>query len=138
MIEVLVEDDAVAAAALWESVGLTRPWNDPLTDFARALRGAASTVLGLRHDGELVGTVMVGDDGHRGWVYYLAVSPAHQGRGLGARLMTSAEGWLKERGVVKVQLMVRETNQEVMAFYDHLGYEVSEVSVLAKWLSTRA
>jgi ribosomal protein S18 acetylase RimI-like enzyme len=135
MIEVLVADDATSAAALWESVGLTRPWNDPLADFVRALSGATSTVLGLRDDGELVGTVMVGNDGHRGWVYYLAVRPALQGRGLGARLMRSAEEWLRERGVVKVQLMVRQTNVEVSAFYEHLGYENSDVSVLAKWLA---
>jgi len=134
MIEVLVADDAQAAAALWASVGLTRPWNDPLADFARAVTGATSTVLGLRDDGELVGTVMVGNDGHRGWAYYLAVSPALRGRGLGALLMRSGEEWLKERGVVKIQLMVRQTKGEVHAFYEHLGYEISEVSVLAKWL----
>jgi ribosomal protein S18 acetylase RimI-like enzyme len=138
MIEELLPNDAAAAAALWESVGLTRPWNDPVQDFTRALAGATSTVLGHRHDNELVGTVMVGSDGHRGWVYYLAVSPAHQGSGLGARLMASAETWLRERGDEKVQLMVRHTNEKALGFYEHLHYEDAEVSVLAKWISSNA
>lgn len=138
MIEELVTSDAVAAAALWESVGLTRPWNDPVEDFTRALHGATSTVLGLRQDNELLGTVMVGSDGHRGWVYYLAVSPAHQGSGLGALLMASAESWLRERGGEKIQLMVRHTNEKALGFYEHLHYEDAEVRVLAKWISSNA
>jgi ribosomal protein S18 acetylase RimI-like enzyme len=135
MIEELAASDAPQAVAIWESVRLTRPWNDSFADFTRAIEGATSTVLGLRLGEELVGTVMVGSDGHRGWVYYLAVVPAHQGSGLGARLMASAEAWLRERGAVKVQLMVRDTNAEVMKFYAHLGYDDGEVSVLAKWIS---
>ncbi|HEY5267498.1 MAG TPA: GNAT family acetyltransferase [Acidimicrobiales bacterium] len=138
MIEELLASDALAAAALWESVGLTRPWNDPVADFIRAIEGATSTVLGHREDNVLVGTVMVGSDGHRGWVYYLAVSPTHQGSGLGTLLMTSAEAWLRERGTGKIQLMVRHSNEKVLAFYEHLDYENSEVSVLAKWISPSA
>lgn len=138
MVEELVASDASAAAALWESVGLTRPWNDPVADFVRAIQGATSSVLGLRQDNELVGTVMVGSDGHRGWVYYLAVSPALQGSGLGTQLMTSAEAWLRERGTEKIQLMVRHTNEKVLAFYEHLNYEDAEVSVLAKWIAPNA
>ena len=138
MIEELTASDALAAAALWTSVGLIRPWNDPVADFTHAIQGATSTVLGLREDNELVGTVMVGSDGHRGWVYYLAVRSALQGSGLGALLMTSAEVWLRERGVEKVQLMVRHTSEEVLGFYEHLDYEIAEVSVLAKWISPHA
>src|SRR5262249_54570623 len=77
-VEVLTNDDRVAAAELWAAVELTRPWNDPLVDFDRAIEGPTSTVLGLRDDGNIVGTVMVGHDGHRGWIYYLAVSPDRQ------------------------------------------------------------
>lgn len=127
--------DVSAAVALWDDAGLTRPWNPPALDLQRALDGPASTVLGAFADGRLVGTVMVGHDGHRGWIYYLAVEETHRGAGLGRQLMASAETWLREHGVVKVQLMVRAENTAVLAFYDHLGYEDSTVLVRSKWLN---
>jgi ribosomal protein S18 acetylase RimI-like enzyme len=76
--------------ALWNDVGLTRPWNDPLHDFDRAVTGATSAMLGLLEGDELVGSAMVGHDGHRGWVHYVAVARARQRQGLGARLMRAA------------------------------------------------
>lgn len=124
--------------ALWTEVGLTRPWNDPLEDFDRALSGSTSTVLGLENADGLMGTAMVGHDGHRGWVYYLAVAPAHQGRGLGAQLMAAAERWLRDQGAVKVQVMVRHSNQPVVAFYEKIGYEDADIYVLARWLDDDA
>lgn len=127
--------DVSAAVALWDDAGLTRPWNPPELDLQRALYGPTSTVLGAFNDELLVGTVMVGHDGHRGWIYYLAVDETHRGAGLGRRLMASAETWLREHGAVKVQLMVRAENTAVLAFYDHLGYEDSTVLVRSKWLN---
>jgi ribosomal protein S18 acetylase RimI-like enzyme len=127
--------DVSAAVALWHDAGLTRPWNPPALDLHRALDGPASTVLGAFADGRLVGTVMVGHDGHRGWIYYLAVNETHRGAGLGRQLMAAAETWLREHEVVKVQLMVRAENTAVLAFYDHLGYEDSTVLVRSKWLN---
>ena len=91
-------------------------------------------MLGAVADDRLVGTVMVGHDGHRGWVYYLAVAAAVRGTGVGRTLMRAAEGWLVERGAVKVQLMVRHTNTAVTGFYDRLGYADADVRVLAKRL----
>ncbi len=126
--------DASSAATLWTQAGLTRPWNDPEADFQRALSGMTSSVLGLKHDNELVGSVMVGYDGHRGWVYYLAVAEDHQGKGIGSELMRTAEEWLRERGAVKVQLMVRSQNELVLSFYEKVGYVISDVKVLSRWL----
>lgn len=83
--------------------------------------------------GRLIGTVMVGHDGHRGWVYYLAVDPARQGEGIGRALMAAAETWLAQRGIPKVQLMVRATNASVVAFYERLGYDDQECLVLGKF-----
>jgi ribosomal protein S18 acetylase RimI-like enzyme len=122
------------AVALWSDVGLTRPWNDPQHDFDRALAGATSAVLGIVQDGDVLGTAMVGHDGHRGWVYYLAVARARQRQGLGTRLMRAAEQWLRERGAVKVQVMVRHANDSVVTFYETIGYEIADVAVLARWL----
>ncbi|TFC17909.1 GNAT family acetyltransferase [Cryobacterium glucosi] len=130
----LTPADFGSASALWDQAGLTRPWNPPELDLLRALAGETSTVLGLFDGKTLVGTVMVGHDGHRGWVYYLAVDDTHRGTGLGRRLMVAAEDWLRERGVVKLQLMVRSANAAVLSFYDRLGYEDADVQVRAKWL----
>jgi ribosomal protein S18 acetylase RimI-like enzyme len=130
----LIGSDASSVVALWAEAGLTRPWNDPASDFQRALSGTTSAVLGLKHDNELIGTVMVGYDGHRGWVYYLAVGKAHQREGIGTELMSAAEQWLRKMGAVKVQLMVRNENDSARNFYGSIGYETSEVKVLSRWL----
>jgi hypothetical protein len=125
---------AVAATALWHAAGLTRPWNDPTEDYARALAGPTSTVLGGFDGDALVGTVMCGHDGHRGWVYYLAVEPEFRGGGVGRVLMAAAEAWLGERGVPKLNLMVRHDNAAALAFYARLGYSDGAVTVLGKFL----
>ena len=135
VIEALAESEAASAAELWSKVGLTRPWNDPAADFRRAIEGPTSTVLGMKHEGELVGTVMVGHDGHRGWVYYLAVEPSLRHGSVASKLMTAAEEWLRNLGVVKVQLMVRIENEQAFGFFDKIGYEVNEVRVLSLWLT---
>ena len=77
---------------------------------------------------------MAGHDGHRGWVYYLAVDPAHRGRGLGRELMEEAGHWLAPRGAPKLELMVRDGNDPAAKFYEVLGYKRQEVSVYSKWL----
>jgi ribosomal protein S18 acetylase RimI-like enzyme len=130
----LAEIDTSSVVALWTETGLTRPWNDAAKDFQRAVDGTTSAVLGIEHNGELIGTVMVGHDGHRGWVYYLAVRTAHQRKGVGSELMSAAETWLRTMGAVKVQLMVRSDNESALHFYGRTGYESSDVKVLSRWL----
>lgn len=130
----LTAADRDAATGLWEDAGLTRPWNEPASDFDRALSGPTSAVLGALDAGELAATVMVGHDGHRGWVYYLAVQPDERRRGLGRRMMREAELWLRERGAVKLNLMVRDSNPAALDFYQQLGYEDAGVTVFARWL----
>ena len=136
MIRTLTSHDMEAAVALWEATGLTRPWNDPRADFQRAFAGPASAVLGWCEDEAVVGTAMVGDDGHRGWVYYLAVAPSRRGQGLGRVLMTACEDWLGQRGAPKIQFMVRTSNEAVLSFYARLGYDVQDCLVLGRRLDT--
>lgn len=125
--------DSEPALALWEAVDLTRPWNDARTDLLRAMQGPDSTVLGgYEAAGALIATAMVGHDGHRGWVYYLAVAPEHQRKGHARRLMQACEQWVRERHIPKIQLMVRTDNQNAVSFYETLGYEMSEVKVLGR------
>ncbi len=132
-------DDADVAdvVALWQTCGLTRPWNDPATDIALARRGSNATVLIGRGDRLIVATVLVGHDGHRGWVYYLAVDPDHRQQGYGRVMMDAAERWLRERGIEKLQLMVRPDNKSVKNFYQSLGYSEQERVIYAKWLDGR-
>lgn len=123
-----------AVVALWRAAGLTRPWNDPAADFRLALADPASTVLLARDGDAIVGSVMVGFDGHRGWVYYLASDPARRGQGIGRALMVAAEDWLRARDCPKIQLMVREDNLAAKGFYAALGYEVQAVTTIGKRL----
>jgi len=125
-------DDAVA---LWQDSGLTRPWNDAWADLMRALTGTSSTVLAAVDGDVLTGTAMVGHDGHRGWVYYLAVRADRRCTGLGRELMRASELWLIQHDVPKVNLMVRTTNAAVVDFYKSLGYEDGEVLVFGKFLN---
>ena len=73
--------DEAAIIQLWRDCGLTRPWNDPRKDIARKLTVQSDLFLVGEADGAIVGTLMGGYDGHRAWINYLAVSPAHQRRG---------------------------------------------------------
>jgi ribosomal protein S18 acetylase RimI-like enzyme len=132
-------DDADVAdvAALWQTCGLTRPWNDPTADIALARRGSNATVLIGRKNGAIAATVLVGHDGHRGWVYYLAVDPDHRQKGYGRVMMDAAERWLRECGIEKLQLMVRPDNRSVKNFYQSLGYSEQERVIYAKWLDGR-
>ena len=127
-----------AAVALWEEAGLTRPWNDPHADLALALRGPASTVLAALDGSRLVGTAMLGHDGHRGWVYYLAVATDARRRGVGRALMTACEDWLRERDVPALNLMVRSENTEALGFYDRLGYGTGDVVLRGRRLDRPA
>ncbi len=133
----IIDADVEIVIALWQRCGLTRPWNDPASDIAFARRGDNATILIGRVAGTIVATAMVGHDGHRGWVYYVAVDPDMQGRDFGRAIMAAAEDWLRGQGVTKAMLMMRPDNAKVRAFYDKLGYEVQERIIYAKWLDGR-
>jgi GNAT superfamily N-acetyltransferase len=135
-IEVLPEGMQAMAVSLWHASGITRPWNDPADDLRRALRGSASTVLACTERNVLLGTAMVGHDGHRGWVYYLAVDAAHRERGVGRKLMEACESWARDRGVPKIQVMIRRANSNVLDFYHRLGYVDDDVCVLSRRLGS--
>ena len=130
--------DEATTIALWRSCGLIVAHNDPAADFRFARAGASSDVLvGQDEGGRIIGSVMVGHDGHRGWLYYVASDPGSRGSGVGRRMVQAAETWLGDRGVAKVQLMVRPTNTQATAFYERLGFEETPRTILAKWLGTK-
>lgn len=126
--------DRAAVVALWHCCGLVRPWNDPDQDIARKLSCQPELFLVGCISDKVVATAMVGFDGHRGWVYYLAVEPDHQRLSIGRSMMAHAEALLLARGCPKVALMVRSGNEAVLAFYRELGYAEDPVVVLGKRL----
>ena len=129
--------DLEAVVALWTACGLTRPWNDPAGDIAFARRGANATILIGRAGGAIAATAMVGHDGHRGWVYYVATDPDRRAKGYGRAIMNAAEDWLRATGIAKLQLMVRRDNAKAGAFYQSIGYAEAQTIVFAKWLDGR-
>jgi ribosomal protein S18 acetylase RimI-like enzyme len=133
-----IEDSEIPEVTrLWQRCGLTREWNDPAGDIALARKENNATVLLGRREGALVASVLVGHDGHRGWVYYVSVDPDHRLKDYGREIMTAAEDWLRERGIAKLQLMVRDDNARVHAFYEALGYYDQKRVTFAKWLDGR-
>ena len=129
--------DVADVTALWQACGLTRPWNDPAADIALARRGPNSAILIGRDGDAMIATAMVGHDGHRGWVYYVAVDPARREKGFGRAIMNAAEDWLRQAGIAKLQLMVRRENAKAGAFYQSIGYAESQTIVFARWLDGR-
>lgn len=129
------EHDAEAVVALWRDVFPDAPtWNDPRRDIERKLAVERDLFLVACELDRIVGTAMAGYDGHRGWVYYVAVSPAHRRRGIGAALMRSVEEALEKRGCPKLNLQVRSSNRDVVEFYGRLGYAVEDRISMGKLL----
>ena len=126
--------DEAAVIALWHECGLTRPWNDPRLDIARKLSVQPELFLIGTTGAGPVATAMVGFDGHRGWVNYLAVAPSHRHQSIGRVLMQEAERLLTALGCPKLNLQVRSSNAEVLAFYRALGYAQDDVVSLGRRL----
>ncbi len=127
-------EDRDAVVAIWEACGLIVPWNDPHKDIARKMQVNPELFLVAELDGRVVGTVMGGYEGHRGWLNYLAVSPDCQGNGVGRTLMEVIEAKLLALGCPKINLQVRTSNTAVIQFYGHLGYHIDDVISLGKRL----
>ncbi|QYM76586.1 GNAT family acetyltransferase [Leucobacter luti] len=131
-----VVSDTEQVIALWHARGLTRPWNDPAADILRKLSVQPELFLVAADQNAVVGSVMAGYDGHRGWLYYLASAADRSGQGIGLALVAEAETRLSAMGCPKVQLMVRSENDGVLSYYDALGYEDAEVLVRGKRLDS--
>lgn len=126
------DGDVEAVVDLWRRCGLTVPWNDPHRDIATARAAADADVIVGDDAGRIVASAMVGYDGHRGWVYYVAIDADRQGQGLGRSVMAEAEAWFRRRGVPKAELMVRRRNDKVRGFYKALGWTEEPVSVYSR------
>jgi len=131
------DGDRDRVIAFWQACDLTVPWKDPSQDVDLYQKTASAEILLAEQGKRLVGTVGVGCDGHRGWVYFLGVDPEQRQKGIGAVLMQAAEDWLIEREVTKLQLMIRPDNLAVKRFYASLGYQPNPCHLMQKWLDGR-
>ncbi len=127
-------DDETAVIHLWQQCGLIVPWNNPQADIARKFAHSADLFFVGVIENALIATCMAGFDGHRGWIYYLAVAESLQLQGIATRMVGHAEAELLQRGCPKIDLMVRNTNEPVLAFYKSIGYGDDPVAVLSKRL----
>jgi ribosomal protein S18 acetylase RimI-like enzyme len=124
-----------AVISLWREVfGHSAPHNDPAFVIRQKLKVQPELFLIALEDNEVVGTVMGGYDGHRGWVYSLAVASGHRGKGIGTLLVRQVEEGLRSQGCAKVNLQILAGNSAVAAFYKRLGYAVEERIAMGKLL----
>jgi ribosomal protein S18 acetylase RimI-like enzyme len=126
--------DQSAVIDLWHRCNLVVPQNDPRKDIEMKSQVQTELFFVGAIGSRIVATLMAGYDGHRGWIYYLAVDPDYQRRGMGRRMMERAEASLKKRGCSKINLQVRTSNPDVISFYEHLGYSNDNVIGLGKRL----
>lgn len=132
--------DFERVVTLWHACGLLRPWNEPAADIALCRSTAGSELfvgLSANDAKKLIATVMAGSDGHRGWMYYLAVDPDERHKGLARAMVRQAESWLAALGIRKVELMIRENNDAVRAFYEKIGYAVEPRVIMSRWLADK-
>ena len=128
------EDDRQAIITLWSICGLVVPQNDPHRDIDRKVENDPENFLIGTVSGKLAASCMVGYDGHRGWINYLAIHPNHQRHGFATQIMTEAERILQNAGCPKINLQVRSTNANVISFYKSLGFTDDHVVSLGKRL----
>ena len=122
MIRPFKQSDTQALISLWRDLGLVTDSNDPLKDIDRKLKVNPELLLVAIKDARVIGSVMGGYEGHRGWVNYLAVATEFQRQGIATLLMQEVEAKLLLLGCPKINLQVRNSNDQVMAFYRALGY----------------
>ena len=127
-------DDTASIVSLWERCGLVRPWNDPRRDIERKSHVQPDGFLVATHEGRIVGSVMAGYEGHRGWINYLAVDPDSRRSGLGRALMQAAERWLLAMDCPKINLQIRHDNLEAIRFYERIGFVEDKVASFGKRL----
>lgn len=126
--------DEAAIVTLWQACQLTRSWNNPISDIARKLSVQPENFLVGTLKGHLIASVMAGFDGHRGWINYLAVSPACQGQHYGQQMMQAVEHRLQAMGCPKINLQIRTGNIDAVAFYQAIGYQTDDVISMGKRL----
>jgi ribosomal protein S18 acetylase RimI-like enzyme len=126
-----------AVVGLWRTCDLVVPQNDPVEDIEKKMRFQPNLFLVGLLDGKVIGSIMVGYEGHRGWINYLAIAPEDQRRGYGRKLVQKAIDELKKMGCQKVNLQIRRSNDKVIDFYKNIGFKEDDVVSLGMRLTPR-
>ena len=134
-IRAYTDSDRDALIGLWDRCGLLVSYNDPDRDIALWRASSNAEIFVGEQDGQIVASVCIGHDGHRGYPYYVAVDPQVRAGGLGRRMMRHAEAWLANLGIPKMNVMVRDGNEQVRGFYLALGYEETPRHVFGHWIN---
>jgi ribosomal protein S18 acetylase RimI-like enzyme len=130
--------DSEPLIALWRRVfNYSAPHNAPRFVLDNKIAAADGLLFVAEIDGKIVGGIMAGYDGHRGWLYSLAVLPEHRRRGIGSRLVRHAEARLIDLGCPKINLQIMEGNENVAAFYHRLGYQTEQRVSMGKQVEGR-
>lgn len=129
-----IQADQDAVIQLWNDCNLVVAWNDPQKDIQRKLKDGAELFLLGELNGKIMASAMGGYEGHRGWINYLAVAPAQQGKGYARQLMENLEQRLRVLGCPKLNLQIRSSNVEVIRVYEALGYKMDACVSLGKRL----
>jgi ribosomal protein S18 acetylase RimI-like enzyme len=121
--------------ALWDAqFHYNAPHNNPALSIDKKVAFGDGLFFVALSGSVVVGTIMAGYDGHRGWIYSVAVSPAHQRQGVGSQLVRFAERALADKGCVKINLQIMDGNEGVTAFYARLGFSVEQRISMGKRL----
>jgi ribosomal protein S18 acetylase RimI-like enzyme len=126
-----------AVVGLWRTCDLVVPQNEPVEDVEKKMRFQPNLFLIGLLDGKVIGSIMVGYEGHRGWINYLAIAPEDQRHGYGTKLVQKAIDELKKMGCQKVNLQIRRSNVKVIDFYKHIGFKEDDVVSLGMRLTAR-
>jgi ribosomal protein S18 acetylase RimI-like enzyme len=130
----VADGDETRVAELWRDCNLVVAYNDPLADIRLCRSTPTARLFVGEVDGRIVATAMAGSEGHRGWLYYVAVDPKLRRAGHARAMVSHAEAWLASQGAPKVQLLIREANVPVRDVYARFGYTVEPRLVMSRWL----
>ena len=133
-IRIFRNSDEQDVLKLWKNSNLVVPWNDPQKDIQRKLKAQPELFLVGCIKDKVIATVMAGYDGHRGWIYYLAVDPEYRRLNIGRKMMNKAEELLRNKGCAKINLQVRTSNLDVIKFYRQIGFKEDDVVSFGKRL----
>lgn len=128
------EKDEEQVVNLWEQCNLFVPQNDPHEDIRKKIEFQPNLFFVGTVNDEVIVSIMVGYEGHRGWINYMAVLPEYQNKGCGHQIVNKGIAELKKMGCLKVNLQVRENNKDVIEFYENLGFSNDRVVSLGKHL----
>lgn len=129
-------DDENQVIDLWQACRLVTFHNNPQSDIRRKLKVNPEWFIIGMSEGKIVASCMAGYDGHRGWINYLAVLPPYRHRGIATQIVKEVEKRLVAAGCPKFNLQVRESNADVIRFYERIGYTKDPVLSLGKRLVT--